>query len=124
MFKQLLIERMSCQRGGIGQYYEFHAGPCHGYVHAAQILEESYLTVFIGADQADDYHVALLSLESVDGVYAYQAAIWLEERVLLDELAQILHLRAIGAYQSKVYMLLYDALAAYLADVFLEVLYG
>lgn len=124
MLEQLVVERMSCQRGGIGQYYEFHAGPCHGYVHAAQVLEESYLTVFIGADQAYYYHVTLLSLKSVDRVYAYKTAVWLKEWVGLDELTQILHLCAVGAYESKVNMLLDYALTAYLADVILEVLYG
>ena len=60
---------MSCQRVGVAQDAELHPCAGGGNVHAAQIVQEAYLAFLVGAHQADDNHVALLSLEAVDGVH-------------------------------------------------------
>ena len=53
---------------------ELHAGTGDGDVHAAQVAEEAYLALVVGAHQRDDDDVALLTLEAVDGVDADERA--------------------------------------------------
>ena len=50
---QLPVEGVARQGGGIAQDDELHAGTGDGYVHSSQVIQETYLSVFIGTDQAD-----------------------------------------------------------------------
>ena len=52
----------------IAENDELHSGTSDGHVHAAQVAEEAYLTVVVGADEGNEDDVALLALEAVDGV--------------------------------------------------------
>lgn len=65
---QAAVERMSPHRGGIADNHELHAGACHGYIHAAQVAQESYLSGLVGTYKGDYHHVALAALEPVYGV--------------------------------------------------------
>ena len=65
---------------------EFHTGPGHGHIHAAQVLEESDLALLIGPYQGNDDDVTFLPLESVNGVDGDKAAERLEKAILLDAL--------------------------------------
>ena len=115
---QFLVERMLRHRVFVAKDDELHAGTCHRHVHAAQVFQESDLSFVIGPHQGDEDHVALLSLESVHRVDADQAAVRLEELILLDELLQILHLGTIRRNDAHVDALTQYPLLAYLGEVF------
>ena len=89
---QFLVERMLRHRVLVAQDDELHSGSRHRHVHAAKVFQESYLTFIVGTYQRDENHVSFLSLETIYRVYADEAAVRLEELILLDELLQILHL--------------------------------
>ena len=115
---QFLVEGVLRHGVFVAQDDEFHAGTRHRHVHAAQVFQETDLSFVIGPHQGDENHVALLSLESVYRVDADQAAVRLEELILLDELLEVLHLSTIGRDDSYVDALVYYALLAYLGEVF------
>ena len=56
----------------VAQDDELHAGTRHRHVHAAEVFQESDLSLVVGTYQRDEDHVALLSLESVHRVDADQ----------------------------------------------------
>ena len=115
---QFLVERVLRHRLFVAQDDELHAGTRHRHVHAAQVFQETDLSFVIGPHQGDENHVALLSLEAVHRVNADQAAVRLEELILLDEPLEVLHLSTIGRDDSHVDALVYYALLAYLGEVF------
>ena len=47
---------------------EFHACPGDGHIHAAEVGEETHLSLLVVAHHGDEDDVALLALESVHGV--------------------------------------------------------
>lgn len=118
IFPQFLVERMLRHGVFVAQDDELHAGTRHRHVHAAQVFQETDLSFVIGTHQRDEDHVALLSLESVHRVDADQAAVRLEELILLDEPLEVLHLSTIGRDDSYVDTLVYYTLLAYLGEVF------
>lgn len=65
---------MFCQCGGIAQYDQFHSGTGDGNIHAAQVVQETYISLVIGSYQADHDHIALLALETVYGMNGNQFA--------------------------------------------------
>ncbi len=76
------------------------------------------LAFIVGTYQGDENHVSFLSLETIHRVYADQAAVRLEELILLDELLEILHLGTVRRNDAHVDSLLQYALFAYLGEVF------
>ena len=90
------IEGMSSQRDGIAQDDELHAGTGHGYVHAAQVAEEAYLAFVVGADEADEDDIALLTLEAINGIDCHQVAVGTQGRAAAELAAQLLHLCLVG----------------------------
>ena len=118
IFPQFLVEGMLRHGVFVAQDDELHAGTRHRHVHAAQVFQETDLAFIVGTHQRDEDHVALLSLESVHRVDADQAAVRLEELILLDEPLEVLHLSTIGRDDSYVDALVYYALLAYLGEVF------
>ena len=97
---------MSCHGRGVAQYEEFHPGSGDGHVHTAQVAQESYLPLIVGANQRNEYHVALLSLESVYRIHAYKVAEGFEKLMTAYLAAQLLYLCAIWGYDAAVYALL------------------
>ena len=81
---QFLVERMLRHRVFIAEDDELHAGSRHRHVHAAEVFQESDLSLVVGTYQRDEDHVSFLPLETVHRVYADQAAVRLEELILLD----------------------------------------
>ena len=79
----------------VAQDDELHSGSRHRHVHAAKVFQKTNLTLVVRTYQGDENHVALLPLEAIHRVYADEAAVRLEEFILLDELLQILHLGTI-----------------------------
>lgn len=67
------------QCGGIAQNNQFHTGTGDGYVHAAQVIEETNLTVFIGTYQTDKNHITLLPLKAIYRIDSNQGTIRLEK---------------------------------------------
>ena len=51
----------------VAYYYKFHACARDCDIHAAQVAQETDGTFGIVTHQGDDYHVAFLALESIDG---------------------------------------------------------
>ena len=115
---QFLVERMFRHCVLVAQDDELHAGSRHRHVHAAEVFQESYLTFIVGTYQRDEYHVSFLPLETIYRIHAYQAAVRLEELILLDELLQILHLGTIRRNDAHVDALTQYPLLAYLGEVF------
>ena len=79
----------------VAQDDELHTGSRHCHVHAAEVFQKTNLALVVGTYQGDENHVALLPLEAIHRVYADEAAVRLEEFILLDEFLQILHLGTI-----------------------------
>ena len=102
----------------VAQDDELHAGSRHRHVHAAEVFQESYLSLVIGTYQRDENHVSFLPLETVHRVDADETAVRLEELILLDELLQILHLGTIRRNDAHVDAIAQPPLLAYLGEVF------
>lgn len=115
---QFLVERMLGHRVLVAQDDEFHAGSRHRHVHAAEVFQETDLSFIVGTHQGDENHVSFLPLETIHRVYADQAAVRLEELILLDELLQILHLGTIRRNDAHVDAIAQHPLLAYLGEVF------
>ena len=115
---QFLVERMFRHRVLVAQDDEFHSGSRHRHVHATEVFQESDLAFIVGTYQGDENHVALLPLETIYRIYADQAAVRLEELILLDELLQILHLGTVRRNDAHINSFLQNALFAYLGEVF------
>ena len=54
VFNEFLIELVAFHCFRFAQYHQLHAGTGDGYVHSSQVIQETYLSVFIGTDQAED----------------------------------------------------------------------
>ena len=65
---QAFVEGVSAQGWRVADDDEFHAcsGDCH--IHAAEVGEETNLSLLVLTNHGDEDDVALLSLESVHGV--------------------------------------------------------
>lgn len=111
---------MAREGGGVAQDDELHAGAGDGHVHAAQVAQEAYLALVVGAHEAYEYHVALLALEAVDGVDRNQVAVGLEIGRAAHQAAQQLHLGAVGRDDAHVDALVEHVLAAYLLKVVVQ----
>ena len=118
IFPQFLVERMLRHRVLVAQDDELHAGSRHRHVHAAEVFQETNLSLIIGTHQGDENHVSFLTLETIHRVYADEAAVRLEELILLDELLQILHLGTIRRNDAYVDAIAQNPLLAYLRKVF------
>ena len=114
---QLFVEIVETQRCLVAKDNELHPGACDGDVHAAKVAQETDIALGIVSDQGNQDDVALLSLESVNGVDGNQTPVRFEERLLFHHLAQILHLGAIWRDDAYVNMLLQDTLLANLLKV-------
>ena len=115
---QFLVERMFRHRVLVAQDDELHAGSRHRHVHAAEVFQESDLTFIIRTHQGDENHVSFLTLETIHRIYADEAAVRLEEFILLDELLQILHLGTVRRNDAHVDAIAQHPLLAYLRKVF------
>ena len=115
---QFLVERMLRHRVLVAQDDELHAGSRHRHVHAAKVFQETDLAFIVGTYQRDENHVSFLTLETIHRVDADEAAVRLEEFILLDELLQILHLGTIRRNDAYVNALLQNSLLADLGEVF------
>lgn len=80
---QFLVERMFRHRVLVAQDDELHSGSRHRHVHAAEVFQETNLSLIIGTHQGDENHIALLTLETIHRVYADEAAVRLEESYFL-----------------------------------------
>ncbi len=115
---QFLVERMLRHRVLVAQDDELHSGSRHRHVHAAEVFQESDLSLVVGTYQGDENHVSFLPLETVHRVYADQTAVRLEELILLDELLEILYLGTIRRNNAYIDALTQYPLLAYLGEVF------
>ena len=115
---QFLVERMFRHRVLVAQDDELHSGSRHRHVHAAEVFQETYLAFIVGTHQRDEDHVSFLPLETIYRIHAYQAAVRLEELILLDELLEILYLGTVRRNDAYIDSFLQNALFAYLGEVF------
>lgn len=102
----------------VAQYDELHAGSRHRHVHAAEVFQKSDLSLVVGTYQGDEDHVSFLPLETIYRIHADQAAVRLEELILLDEFLEILYLGTVRRNDAYIDSFLQNALFAYLGEVF------
>ena len=103
---------MAGEGGGVAEDDELHASAGDGDVHAAEVAEEADLSAGVGADEADEDDVAFLSLEAVHGVHGDEVAEGAEEGFPPDEVAEVLHLGAVGGNDAEVDAFVEDAFAS------------
>lgn len=115
---QFLVERMFRHRVLVAQDDEFHSGSRHRHVHAAEVFQKSNLSLVVGTYQGDEDHVSFLPLETIYRIHADQAAVRLEELILLDEFLEILYLGTVRRNDAYIDSFLQNALFAYLGEVF------
>ena len=115
---QFLVERMLRHRVLVAKDDELHSGSRHRHVHAAEVFQETDLAFIVGTYQRDENYVSFLTLETIHRVYADEAAVRLEELILLDELLQILHLGTVRRNDAYVDAFAQYPLLAYLGEVF------
>ena len=115
---QFLVERMFRHRVLVAQDDELHSGSRHRHVHAAEVFQETYLAFIVGTHQGDEDHVSFLPLETIYRIHADQAAVRLEELILLDEFLEILYLGTVRRNDAYIDSFLQNALFAYLGEVF------
>lgn len=115
---QFLVERMFRHRVLVAQDDELHSGSRHRHVHAAEVFQETYLAFIVGTHQRDEDHVSFLPLETIYRIHADQAAVRLEELILLDEFLEILYLGTVRRNDAYIDSFLQNALFAYLGEVF------
>ena len=97
---------------------ELHAGSRHRHVHAAKVFQKTNLALIVGTYQGDEDHIALLPLETIHRIHTYQAAVRLEELILLYEFLEILHLGTVRRNDAYIDSFLQNAPFAYLGEVF------
>ena len=68
IFDELVVKWVVAHGLFVAEDDELHACSGHGHIHAPDVGEEANLSLLVGADEADEDYVALLALESVDGV--------------------------------------------------------
>lgn len=117
---QFLVERMFRHRVLVAQDDELHSGSRHRHVHAAEVFQETYLAFIVGTHQRDEDHVSFLPLETIYRIHADQAAVRLEELILLDEFLEILYLGTVRRNDAYIDSFLQNALFAYLGEVFCQ----
>ena len=59
----------------IAQDDELHPGSRHRHIHTAEVLEEAYLSLVIGANEGDEDDITILSLEAIHRVHADETAV-------------------------------------------------
>ena len=115
---------MPGEGGCIAQNDEFHAGSGDSNIHAAQVVEETNLSLFIGTYKGDDDDIAFLSLEPINSIYRNEVVERFEKGFATDGLSQVLYLCLIGRNDSEVDAFLQDALLADTGDVGLQLFQG
>ena len=115
VFVEFFVERMAGHGRGIAQDNQLHPGTGDGHIHPSQVAQEADLSFVVGTDKGDEDDVALLTLETIDGIHTDEVAVGLEELAFLEEPAQVLHLGAVGGDDTDIDSFLEDAL---LADLF------
>ena len=104
----------------ISEDNQFHACTGDGDIHPTQVAEKTNLAFVIGAHQRDENDIALLALETVNGVHAYQMTERPGPLFLLQQSAQILHLYPVRRNDTHVKAFLQDTLLTNLLKVVLE----
>ena len=92
------IEWVAGERGAVADDDEFFAGASHGYVHAADVGQEAYVTIGIAAHHADADDVSLLALEAVDGIDGYTGGVFLQKRTVGEQFVEHMYLLFVGGY--------------------------
>ena len=87
---------MPCQCSAVAKYDEFHACPCDGDIHAPKVAQESNLALVVCANKRDEYDVALLALETIDGVDGDEMPEGFEKSLFAHQPSEVLHLCTIG----------------------------
>ena len=110
------------KRQSIAEDDKLHPGTRYRHIHSAQIIQETDLSILVGTHETDQDDIAFLPLETVHRVDGDERAEGFEEGVVLDKLAEVLHLCLVGRDEAEVDTLFQHPLLAYLLDVFLQFL--
>ena len=90
------------KRRSIAKNDKLHPGTCYRHIHPSEVIQETDLPILVGAHEAYQDNVAFLPLETIHRVYGDELAERLEESILLDELAEVLHLCLVGRDEAEV----------------------
>ena len=90
------VEGVAGEGGGVAENDEFHAGARDSHVHASEVAQEADFAVVVGAHEADENHVALLPLKTINGIDTDKVTVGFEKGLVAQELTEILHLCTIG----------------------------
>ena len=107
---QFAVEAMVAEGLNIAYDDKFHACPCDGHIHAAQVAKEADVSVSVATHKADEYHVAFLPLKAVDGADTDLSAEAAEVVLHLQQSAYEARLPSIGGDDSKIDTLVFNAL--------------
>ena len=113
------VEGVAGEGGGVAEDDEFHAGARDSHVHASEVAQEADFAVVVGAHEADEYHVALLPLESIYGIDRNQVSVGFEKLGGSHHFTQKLHLRAVGRNDAHVDALVEHVLAPDFGEILL-----
>ena len=78
------VEGMAGEGDDAADDDELHAGAGHGYVHAAEVAEETDVAFVVASYKRYHNHIPFLSLKAVDGVDGDEVAEGLEEGCSFD----------------------------------------
>ena len=117
------VEAVAAEGLCIADNDEFHTRACHGDVHASQVAQEANLSLRIVAHEADDYHVALLPLEAVDGADGDVALETAEVVLHFEQAAYEARLTAVGRDDAKVHALALNLLRRNHLDIVAQRMY-
>ena len=106
--------------GGVAENNQFHACTGHGDIHAAEVAEETDLTLFVAANQRYNDDVAFLSLKSIDGVDGDGLAERFQFCIGLDERTDVLGLYTVGADDADVEPLVEKTVDADFLNIFFQ----
>ena len=65
VFNEFLIELVAFHCFRFAQYHQLHAGTGYGDIHSSQVIEETYLPIFVGTDKTDENNITFLPLEAI-----------------------------------------------------------
>ena len=96
VFFQGTVERFAAQGGGGANDEKFHPSARRRNVHASEIVQKTYISLFIAPHKRNNNNIPFLPLEAIDSINAYEISEWFEKWFSFKEMAKILNLGAIG----------------------------
>ena len=108
-FPQFSIKRMVRQCCHVSYNHKFHPRTCHRHIHSTQLFQKTNLSRLIGSYKADNHHITLLPLKSVDGIDRDIFPEWLQKFRLFNKMPQKVDLLFVRRDDSKINLLFFHS---------------